>query len=98
MKSGIRVALVAALGVMALTGSTVALAHERGKHMRQGSHPGIGWRHAKHAHHAYHHHEVYRRRIVVHQGPPVIYERRVYYEQPAIVVGVSIPPLVIPLR
>jgi hypothetical protein len=98
MKSAIRAALAAALGVMAMAASTGALAHERGKHERHGSHQGHGWGHAKHAHHAYHHHEVYRQRIVFHQPPPVIYEHRAYYDPPAIVIGVDIPPLVIRLR
>lgn len=98
MNSGIRTTLAAALGAIALMASTGALAHERGKNMRHGSHPGNGWGHAKHAHHAYHHHEVYLQRIVYPEPPLVIYERRAYYAPPSIVVGVSIPPLVIPLR
>ena len=39
-----------------------------------------------------------RERIIVRPPPPVYYERRAYYAQPAIVIGVDIPPLVVPLR
>ena len=98
MKNGIRAALAAALGVITLAASTGALAHERGKHMRHGSHQGHGWGHVKHAHHTTHHHEVYRQRIFFHGPPPVIYERRAHYAPPVFAVGVSIPSLVISLR
>ena len=95
MKSRIRAALAAALGVIALAASTGAYAHDRGKHE---GHRGHGWGHYKHAHHVHRHHEVIRERVVIHEPPPVIYERRGYYGLPAIVIGVDIPPLVFSLR
>jgi hypothetical protein len=39
-----------------------------------------------------------RERVIIHRPPPVIYERHAYYDRPAIVIGVDIPPLVVPLR
>lgn len=97
MKTRIRITLTAVLGALALAASTGALAHDRGRH---DGHRGHGWGHVRHhyAHHHYHRHQVIRERVIVRQPPPVYYERRAYYAQPAIVIGVDLPPLVVPLR
>lgn len=110
MKTGIRAALAVVLGALALAVSTGALAHERGRHDVPRGH---AWGHYKHYykhyykhhyrhhypdHHHYLHHQVIRERVIVHQPPPVIYEQRAYYDRPAIVIGVDIPSLVVPLR
>ena len=39
-----------------------------------------------------------RERVVIHELPPVYYERPVYYGPPAVVIGIDIPRLVWPLR
>lgn len=102
MKTGIRAALAAVLGALALAVSSGALAHERGRHdVPRGNAWGYYKHHYRHHypdHHRYLRHEVIRERIIVHQPPPMYYEQRVYYERPAIVIGVDIPPLVVPLR
>jgi hypothetical protein len=97
MNRKIRTALAAALGVVALAGSASAFAHGSGRH---DGHRGHGWGHYKH-HYSHHHHRshgVYRERVIVHQPPPVIYEQRVYYQRPAFVIGVDLPPLWVQLR
>lgn len=95
MKDRIRIALAAAFGVLAVAASTGALAHDRGRH---DGHRGHGWGHHKQVHHSHRNYVMVRERVVVHAPPPVIYERRAYYGSPAIVIGVNLPPLVIPLR
>ncbi len=108
-RTRIRAALVATLGAMALAASTGALAHERGKHEWHGSQPGHGWGHAypvysaypvqpAYRYHAYRPHHVMRERVVFLEPPPVIYARPAYSAPPGIVIGVSLPPLVIRLR
>lgn len=98
MEKGIRAALAATLGILAMAVSTGAMAHDRGKHF---GHRGHGWGHYKHhGHHHYHYprHEVVRERIFIRQPPPMVYEQHVHYGRPAIVIGVDIPPLVVRLR
>jgi hypothetical protein len=65
-------------------------------------HHGKAWGHAKHRHGRYERHVVRERVVVRHPvvreryyAPPVSYA---YSRSPSIVIGVSIPPLVIPLR
>lgn len=66
------------------------------------------WRHHRPRHHHHHH---YQRPYVVYEQsyyvpapppPPVVYRPSyyspAYYSDPAVTIGVSIPPLVIPLR
>lgn len=98
MKTGIRAALTAVLGALALAASAGALAHDRGRHDAPRGH---AWGHYKHHypdHHHYHRHGMVRERVIIHRPPPVFYERHAYYDRPAIVIGVDIPPLVVPLR
>lgn len=106
----LRPLLAAALigGTFALAGPAFAHGdrHDRG--------PGWGeHRHHHKHHHRQHHHRhgrdtvYYGAPVVIQQPPPVIMPRTVYYEpayyypprrDPALVIGVDIPPLVVPLR
>lgn len=102
MKTSIRAALTAVLGALALAASSGALAHERGRHDVPRGH---AWGHYKHQYQHryperphYHRQGMVRERVIIHRPPPVIYERHAYYDRPAIVIGVDIPPLVVPLR
>jgi hypothetical protein len=76
-------------------------------------HRGHGWKHHKHHHYHDHHyrgdrHTVIRERVIVRERPRYYDERevhhhyytppRAYSRSPAVVIGVDIPPLVIPLR
>lgn len=90
-------ARAAIIGVVALAASSVALAHDRARNADYGHH-GHGWGHSKRPGHSHRHHVVVREQVVIQQPPQMIYERRAYYPSPAIVVGIDIPPLVIPLR
>lgn len=94
MSKLVRTMLAAAIGAVVLSASTGALAHDRERH---DGYRGYGKGHYKH-HHDRHRHEVIRQRVVIHEPPPVVYERRAYYGPPAIVIGFDIPPLVVPLR
>lgn len=74
-------------------------------------HQGHGWGHHKH-HHKHHYRQgpdvvYYGSPVMVAPPPPMIVPRPVYYEpayyypqrrSPAVVIGVDIPPVVIPLR
>lgn len=86
-----RAILVAALGAAAMTVNTGAYAHG-------GYDP---WDHRARVHYIHHHpysrHVVIRERPVFYAPRAVVYERPAYYyaNDPAIVVGVRIPPLVI---
>lgn len=96
----VRTILAAVIGAIALSATSGAIARDHGEHE---GHRGHGWGHYKHHQHyrhrhEYRHHEVIRERIVIHEPPPVYYERRVYYGSPAVVIGIDIPPLVLPLR
>lgn len=69
--------------------------------------PGHGWGHHKH-HHKHRHHHHRHGRDVVYYGAPVMVPQPAYYpapypyypvrRDPAVVIGVDVPPLVIPLR
>lgn len=93
--------LAAALLCGALTLGAGA-AHADRDHWR---HPGKGW---KHHHHHYHPDTVIRERVIIRERPryyerhyypaPAYYPAPVYRRDPAVVIGVQIPPLVIPLR
>jgi hypothetical protein len=106
MKTSIQSLLAAALAGAALFTALPASADGRDwdrhgyREWRDGP-PGHGWGHHKHWKHHHHHHYV--ERVVIRErpvyrdtyyAPPVRYA----YPEPAVVVGVSIPPLVFPLR
>lgn len=99
MGRNIRIALAAAFGAVALAGSAGAFAHGPGRH---DGYRGHGWGHHRHPHsHPPHRsHAAYRERVIVYRPLPVIYEQRAYpsHPQPALVIGVNIPPLVVQLR
>lgn len=93
-----RTILIGAFGAVAMTASVGASAHGR---EAQWSPPGHAWGHSKHRHYP-----VVRERVIVRQAPayygrPAYYERPAYYPyypaRPAVVIGVDIPPVVIPL-
>jgi hypothetical protein len=102
--------LLAACGALALVTAGAASAHEgRGhwEHRDRGWRDddgwrGDGWRGDWHRRDRV----VIRDRVVVRErpvyvAPPVVYERPYYYprlREPSIVIGVDVPPLVIPLR
>lgn len=100
-----RTLFAVAAGALALTAATGAYAHGDDDHWR-----GRGWGHHKHHHDWRDDHRRYydgptviRERVIVHDEPVVIaapryYEPRYYRRDPAVVIGVDIPPLVIPLR
>lgn len=104
----LRPLLAAALigGALTLAGPVQAHGGDHGP--RWGEH-----RHHDKHHHRHHHHRhgrdavYYGAPVVIQQPPPVIMPRTVYYEpayyypprrDPSLVIGVDIPPLVIPLR
>lgn len=97
MNKTIRGALAAIIGVVALAGSASAFARDHGRH---DGHRGHAWGYSGHQY--FHHHRsqkvVIRERVIVHQPPPMIYEQRVYYPQPAFVIAVDIPPFAVQLR
>jgi hypothetical protein len=112
MKTSIKSLIAAALAGTALFTALPASAHDgdwdRGdsRHWRRDDHRGHGWGHHKH-----HWSPRYEERVVVRERPvyrsyyyeePVRYYApppvRYGYADPSIIVGVSIPPLVIPLR
>lgn len=79
-------------------------------HRGRGHYKHYKHKHHRHYHHD-HHHTVVRERVIVRERPRYYEEREVhhhyheapvrsysYSRSPAIVVGVDIPPLVIPLR
>jgi hypothetical protein len=72
-----------------------AFAHEGYERREYRGHEDYYWHHYRH--HSYYP-EVVRERIVLREPPPVFYPRPAYYRYPAVVIGVDIPPLVIPLR
>lgn len=96
-----RTLLAAVFGAVAMSVTAGASAHG-GDHREYRGH---GWGHHKHWQHRHHHPGLIRERIIIRQPPPVYYEPRVYYDappyyqrhNPAIVIGVDIPPVVIPL-
>ena len=92
-----------------LLGAGAVQADDWDGHRGRGHHKHYKHKHHKHYHH--HHQTVVRERVIVRERPRYYEEREVhhhYYEapvrsysysrSPAIVVGVDIPPLVIPLR
>jgi len=97
MSKLIRTILATVMGITALSVSAGAYAHDRDRH---GRHQGHGWGQYKHHHHDHrrYSYKVIRERVVIHQPPPVYYERRAHYGPPAIVIGVDVPPLVVRLR
>ncbi|QDF95854.1 hypothetical protein CJ010_04470 [Azoarcus sp. DD4] len=90
-----------------LIGGNVANAHgdRYDDDRRHWRHPGKGWGH--HKHHFHGPDTVVRERVIIRERPRY-YDRDVYYDarpayrayrhDPAVVIGVQIPPLVIPLR
>lgn len=101
----IRKTLTALLcGCVLATGATAA-------HADRWDDRGPGWGHKKHHHKHWGGHTVYRERVIVRERPryyrpPVVHHH--YYEEPyrsyrysrspAVVIGVDIPPIVIPIR
>lgn len=93
-----RTILVATLGTVALTVATAASAHDDHDRWRwEPRGPEYYWPHPHH-HHRHYYPEIVREPIFVREAPPVVYGRPAYYHSPAIVIGVDVPPLVIPLR
>lgn len=90
-----------------LAGATPALAHgdryDRDDGWRER---GRGWGHHKHHHHRYGPDTVVRERVIIRERPRYYEQRSYYYDapapvyrrDPAVVIGVQVPPLVIPLR
>jgi hypothetical protein len=106
MKTSIKTLIAAALTGTALFTALPALAHDGGWDRYDDRGHGH-WRH--HHHHRHHRHYVEYDRVVVRERPvyrsyyapaaPVYYAPPpVRYADPAVVVGVSLPPVVIPLR
>lgn len=94
----------AVLGALTLGLADSALAHGDGY-----GPPGYAWGHHKHHHHHERETVYYQPPVVVRPAPPVMMAPpQVYYpapyayypqrRSPAVVIGVDIPPLVIPLR
>lgn len=89
-----------------LVGATAAEAHGGRYDGGHWSHPGKGWGHQRH--HFRGPDTIVRERVIVRERPRYYYDREVYYApapvyrhyraEPAVVIGVQIPPLVIPLR
>jgi Ni/Co efflux regulator RcnB len=102
---GIATVLVASAAFVA---AVPAFAHgDRDRYEHRGhryGHDHRHWQDRHGAHHSHAHGVVVRERIVVER--PVAIERRVFVErpvvylplEPSIVIGVNLPPLVIPLR
>lgn len=98
MSKRIRTILATAMGIVAVSLSAGASAHDAG---RQGWHPGHGWGKHKHHHHDHRRYKAVRERVVIQRLAPVIYAQpayHYYYGPPAVVVGISVPPLVVRLR
>lgn len=97
------------VGAALLAPVASAEAHDRGE--RHEWRHDNGWHHGHHKHHHHHHRHqsnvhygsstvIYQQPYYVAPPPPVVY-RPAYYgygPEPAVTIGVSIPPLVIPLR
>ena len=110
MKTSIKALIAAALAGTALFTALPASADrgdwDRGEWREHRGHGG----HHKHWGHHHHRHYIERERVVIHERPvyrdyyypaPTYYApppARYYRRDPAIVVGVDIPPLVFPLR
>lgn len=95
--------LAVALGAAAMSVTVPASARDNDD---RWEHRGHGRGHAKHGNQHYYGREVIHERVIVQQPPHVVYERQGYYgppahyyrRDPAIVIGVDVPPLVIPLH
>lgn len=94
-------------GLLAGAGAAEARGDRYDDDRHYGRHPGHNWKH--HRHHHYHGgpETVVRERVIIRERPRY-YDRETYYDyapayrpyrpDPAVVIGVQIPPLVIPLR
>ncbi|MCB1915144.1 MAG: hypothetical protein KDG52_05445 [Rhodocyclaceae bacterium] len=71
--------------------------HDRGhRHWRHRKHKNE-YRHRHHRHAHDHHRDVVRERVIVRERPIYRhYESRPIYAEPGLVIGVNLPPLVIP--
>lgn len=112
MKTTMKTLIAGALAATALFASLPASAGDRGwdrddyREWRGGP-PGHAWGHHKHWKHKERYY-VERERVIVRERPVYYYQEpvryyappppRYYSRDPAIVVGVDIPPLVFPLR